>query len=162
MTHEPRLMRELRDLITGRRAAALGTLDASDPAQTFVSMVPYAVWPGGPALVVHVSALAAHTRNLQAHPRASLLVMAAESAGEPVHALPRVTLDVVAETPLRDGPEWLAAREAYLARFPEAVPMTTLGDFHFVLLRPTGARQVAGFGAARSVDGDELARVLGA
>jgi hypothetical protein len=91
-----------------------------------------------------------------------LLVMAAETLGEPVHALPRVTLDVVAETPLRDGPDWLAAREAYLTRFPEAEPMTTLGDFRFMLLRPTGARQVAGFGAARSVDGDELARVLGA
>ncbi|MGA8392877.1 MAG: pyridoxamine 5'-phosphate oxidase family protein, partial [Burkholderiaceae bacterium] len=79
MTHEPRLMRELRDLITGRRVAALGTVDASDPAQTFVSMVPYAVWPGGPAMVVHVSALAAHTRNLQAQPRASLLVMDTET-----------------------------------------------------------------------------------
>jgi len=162
MTHEPRLMRELRDLITGRRVAALGTLDASDPAQTFVSMVPYAVWPGGPALVVHVSALAAHTRNLQSHPRASLLVMAVEHTGEPVHALPRVTLDVIAETPLRDSADWQAARQAYLTRFPEAEPMTELGDFRFVLLRPTGARQVAGFGAARSVAGDELARVLGA
>jgi putative heme iron utilization protein len=162
MTHEPRLMRELRDLIAGRRVAALGTLDASDPAQTFVSMVPYAVWPGGPALVVHVSALAAHTRNLQAQPRASLLVMAVEHAGEPVHALPRVTLDVNAETPLHDSADWQAARQAYLTRFPEAEPMTELGDFRFVLLRPTGARQVAGFGAARSVDGDELARVLGA
>ncbi len=162
MTHEPRLMRELRDLITGRRVAALGTLDAADPAQPFVSMVPYAVWPGGPALVVHLSGLAAHTRNLQVQPRASLLVMAAETPGEPVHALPRVSLDVVADTPARDSAGWQAARGAYLARFPEAEPMTTLGDFRFVLLRPTGARQVAGFGAARSVDGEELARVLGA
>ena len=162
MTHEPRLMRELRDLIAGRRVAALGTLDAADPAQPFVSMVPYAVWPGGPALVVHLSGLAAHTRNLQVQPRASLLVMAAETPGEPVHALPRVSLDVVADTPARDSAGWQAAREAYLVRFPEAEPMTTLGDFRFVLLRPTGARQVAGFGAARSVDGEEVARVLGA
>lgn len=160
MSHEPRLMRALRDLLTGRRAAALGTLDANDTAQPFVSMVPYAVWPDGPALVVHLSGLAAHTRNLQAHPRASLLVMAGETEGEPVHALPRVTLDVVAETPPRDSGDWQAARRVYLARFPEAEPMTALGDFRFVLLRPSGARQVAGFGAARSVDGDEMARVL--
>lgn len=53
MTHEPRLMRELRALIHGRRVAALGTLDATDPAQPFVSMVPYAVWPQAAALVVH-------------------------------------------------------------------------------------------------------------
>ena len=160
MAHEPRLMRALRDLLTGRRVAALGTLDADNPALPFVSMVPYAVWPDGPALVVHLSGLAAHTRNLEAHPRASLLVMAAEAEAEPVHALARVTLDVVAETPPRDGDDWLAAGSAYLARFPEAIPMTALGDFRFVLLRPVGARQVAGFGAARTVDGAELARVL--
>lgn len=162
MTHEPRLMRELRALIHSRRVAALGTLDAAQAAQPFVSMVPYAVWSRGVALVVHLSGLAAHTRNLQAHPQASLLVMAGEVAHEPVHALQRVTLDVVAETPERDSDTWQAAREAYLARFPEAEPMTELGDFRFVLLRPAGARQVAGFGAARSVDADEIRRVLAA
>lgn len=162
MTHEPRLMRELRDLLAARRVAALGTLDAAEPALPFVSMVPYAIWPGGPALVVHLSGLAAHTRNLMAHPRASLMVMAAEPAGEPVHALQRVTLDVVADTPEHGGDAWRAARAAYLARFPEAEPMTALGDFRFVLLHPAGARQVAGFGAARSVDADEIHRVLAA
>ena len=162
MTHEPRLMRELRDLIHSRRVAALGTLDAADPAQPFVSMVPYAVWPQDAVLVVHLSGLAAHTRNLMAHPRASLLVTAGEVADQPVHALQRVTLDVAAETPPRDSAAWQAARAAYLARFPEAEPMTELGDFRFVLLRPSGARQVAGFGAARSVDADEICRVLAA
>lgn len=155
-------MRELRDLIRSRRVAALGTLDAADPAQPCVSMVPFAVWPQAAALVVHLSGLAAHTRNLQAQPRAALMVMAAEPDGEPVHALQRVTLDVVAETPERGSDPWQAARGAYLARFPEAEPMTALGDFRFVLLRPAGARQVAGFGAARSVDADEIRRVLAA
>lgn len=160
MTHESRLLRELRALIHSRRVAALGTLDADQAAQPFVSMVPYAVWPQGAALVVHLSGLAAHTRNLQVHPQASLLVMAGEAAGEPVHALQRVTLEVAAETPERDSDAWQAARDTYLARFPEAEPMTELGDFRFVLLRPGGARQVAGFGAARSVDADEIRRVL--
>jgi putative heme iron utilization protein len=87
--------------------------------------------------------------------------MAAEVDGQAVHALPRVTLDAMAEVPPQGSPAWAAARAAYLARFPEAEPMTALGDFMFVLLRPTGARQVAGFGAARQVDADELARMLG-
>ena len=55
---------------------------------------------------------------------------------------------------------WQALRAAYLARFPEAEPMTQLGDFRFVALRPVAGRHVAGFGAARSVDNDEWARVL--
>jgi len=162
MTHEPRLSRALRELLASRRTAALGTLDANDPAQPFVSMVPYALLPAQRGLVIHVSGLAAHTRNLLAHPRVSLMVMAGEADGEPVHALPRVTLDSLASVPGRDSPLWSAARTAYLTRFPEAEPMTTLGDFMFVLLTPTSARQVAGFGAARTVDADDLAHILGA
>ena len=48
----------------------------------------------------------------------------------------------------------------YLARFPEAEPMTALGDFRFVRLRPQEARQVAGFGAARSLGLAEVAQAL--
>ena len=164
MPHEPRLSRALRELLAARRTAALGTLDASlcgDSAQPFVSMVPYALLPAERSLVLHVSGLAAHTRNLLAHPRVSLMVMAGEVDGEPVHALARVTLDAVAQVPERDSTLWAAARAAYLARFPEAEPMTTLGDFMFVVLRPGSARQVAGFGAARTVDADDLAHILG-
>lgn len=160
MPHEPRLTRALRDLLATRRVAALGTLDAQRHDQVCVSMVPFARLAGEGCLVVHVSGLAAHTHNLLAHPQVSLMVMAAEVEGAPVHALPRVTLDAVAQLPKRNSPAWTAARAAYLARFPETEPMAALGDFMFVLLRPTGARQVAGFGAARNVDADELARVL--
>lgn len=160
-SHSPRLSHALRELLASRRTAALGTLDAGDPGQPFVSMVPYALLPAARSLVLHVSGLAAHTRNLQACPRVSLLVMAGEVAGEPVHALPRVTLEGLARVPAHGSPDWAAARVAYLARFPEAEPMTALGDFMFVLVAPTSARQVAGFGAARTVDADDLAQILG-
>lgn len=39
--------------------------------------------------------------------------------------------------------------------------MTALGDFRFVAIEVSGARQVAGFGAARSLDEDEVRMVLG-
>jgi hypothetical protein len=39
--------------------------------------------------------------------------------------------------------------------------MTELGDFRFVALDIVEARHVSGFGAARSVDQDEIRRVLG-
>ena len=58
------------------------------------------------------------------------------------------------------SPEWSAARSVYLARFPEAQPMTELGDFRFVAIAVEGARQVAGFGAARSIDAEDLAQIL--
>lgn len=158
MAHEPRLTRALRELLAAQRVAALGTLD--EDGTPFVSMVPFAVDGRDRSLVIHISGLAAHTRNLQRRPRASLMVCQAEVAGEPVHALPRVTLDIDAADAVA-GADAQACRAAYLARFPEAEPMTALGDFRFVRLRPLGARQVAGFGAARSVDAAELLQALG-
>lgn len=158
MTHEPRLTQALRALLHTQRVAALGTLDAD--GLPFVSMVPFAVEPASARLVIHVSGLAAHTRNLQASPRVSVLVMQAEVAGEAVHALPRVTLEGMTAVLERGSAEWLLARDAYLARFSDAQPMTELGDFMFVGITVLGARQVAGFGAARSLDVETVAEVL--
>ena len=158
MSHEPRLTIALRTLLQTQRVAALATLDAD--GYPFVSMVPFAVEPGSSQLVIHVSGLAAHTRNLQTTPRVSLLVMQAEVAGEPVHALARVTLEGAAAVLERDSALWRKARDAYLARFPDAEPMTELGDFMFVGIAVQGARQVAGFGAARSLDAETMAAVL--
>lgn len=158
LPHEPRLTRDLRTLLATQRVAALGT--RGEDGLPFVSMVPFAVAPRGACVVIHVSGLAAHTRNLQASPQVSLLVMQAEVAGEPVHALPRVTLEGQAEVLAPGSAAWAEGRAAYLARFPEAEPMTELGDFRFVAIHLSGARQVAGFGAARSVDADTLKSVL--
>ena len=156
--HEPRLSRDLRTLINTQRIAALGTLGAD--GMPFVSMVPFALEPVSASVVIHVSGLAAHTRNLQQSPKVSLLVMQAEVAGEPVHALPRITLLGQADVLLRDSAAWANARKAYLARFPDVEPMTQLGDFMFVAIHLTEARQVAGFGAARSLDAETLQSVL--
>ena len=117
--HLPRLGLALRALLQARRHAALGTLDAQGGG-AFVSMVPFAIDTATQRLVLHVSGLAAHTANMAAEPRVSLLVTAADADDAPVHDLARVTLQL------------------------------------------TGARQVAGFGAARSVGPDELAQALAA
>jgi putative heme iron utilization protein len=157
--HLPRLGRALRALLQMRRAAALGTLGAQDGAP-FASMTPYAIDTARQCLVIHVSGLAAHTANMAAHPRVSVLVAAGETEGAPVHDLPRVTLEGVASTPASGSPEHASARAAYLARFPDAEMMTALPDFRFVTIAITGARQVAGFGSARFVTPEELAQIL--
>jgi heme iron utilization protein len=157
---EHSLTRALRELLLARRTAALGTRD--EEGGVFVSMVPFAIDSETQSLVLHVSGLAAHTANMQRSPRVSLMVCAAEPEGEPVHALPRVTLDAQAETLAPDSLAARNARAVYLQRFPEAEMMTTLGDFRFVRLQPLGARQVAGFGAARTLPADELRSALAA
>ena len=118
MTHVPRLTGQVQALLQQQRVAALGTI--ADDGAPLVSMVPFAVEPRLGALVVHVSDLAAHTRHLQARPRVSLLVMQAATAGEPVHALPRVTFEGEARVLAPAGEPWQSCRQAYLARFPEA------------------------------------------
>lgn len=158
MTHEPRLTTALRTLLNTHRVAALGTL--GEDGRAFVSMVPFAIDAVAGCLVIHVSGLAAHARNLQATPQVSVMVMQAEKPDEPVHALPRVTLEGQARVLEVDSPDWVSARSAYLARFPDVEFMTQLGDFRFVAIAVGGARQVAGFGAARSIDAAEIDQVL--
>ena len=157
---EHSLTQALRALLWRRRTAALGTLDAS--GAPFVSMVPFAVDTSAACLVIHISALAAHSRHLQASPQASLMVCDGEVDGSPVHALARVTLNVSARWAEPGSDDATQCRHHYLARFPDAEAMTTLGDFRFARLIPGGARQVAGFGAARSLDAAEVAQALGA
>lgn len=160
MPHESRLTRELRGLLHSRRVAALGTI--TDEGAPFVSMVPFAMVPEFGCIVIHISGLAAHTRYLNARPAASLLVVQAEVPGTPVHALPRATLEGQARILAPASDAWRACRAAYLRRFPEAQPMTELGDFMFIAIELQGARQVAGFGSARSIDEAELRLALSA
>lgn len=164
MTHESRLDRLLRQLLWGRRTAALATLQTLPGAETVpfttpaVSFVPYAIDSTAQVLVLHVSALAAHTRNLRQSPAVSLLITAPEDAAQPVHALQRVAIQGQA---VLLAPEAAAsARAAYLRHFPEAAPMTALGDFQFVQIIPSAGRHVAGFGAARDLSAEELKALL--
>jgi len=145
--------RALRRLLDTRPVAALATLHRGEPA---VSMVPFVLPRGGEQLFIHVSTLATHTRDMQEHPQVSLLVMAEGDATSSPLALPRVTLQATAVTLPRQGPDYEAARAAYLERFPDAEQMFELGDFFIVALQPTSARLIAGFGQASSLVGAAL------
>lgn len=149
--------RTLRRLLDTRPVAALATLHRGEPA---VSMVPFVLPPGETRLFIHVSALATHTRDMQDHPRVSLLVMDAVDATTSPQALPRVTLQADAVSLARHGADYESARAAYLARFPGAAQTFELGDFSIVALKPASARLVAGFGRAYSLVGEALDRWL--
>lgn len=143
----------LRRLLDDRPVGALATLHRGDPA---VSMVPFVLPAGDTRILIHVSALAAHTRDMQEHPRVSLLVTAEPTTDTPPQALPRVALQADALTLPRAGEAYDAARAAYLARFPDAAMTFELADFSIVALQPVSARLVAGFGRAGSLVGNAL------
>ena len=119
-------------------------------------MVPFVLPPKQTSLVIHVSGLATHTRDMQEHPRVSLLVMAESRSEVSPQALPRVAFRADAIPLPRDGREYEAARAAYLARFPDASTTFELGDFSLVALQPVSARLIAGFGRAGSLVGEAL------
>lgn len=143
----------LRRLLGARPVAALATLHHGEPA---ASMVPFVLPAGRTELLIHVSALATHTRDMQEHARVSVLVTAEPDAQTPALALPRVSLQADALQLPRAGADYEQARADYLARFPDAAQMFELGDFSIFLLRPVSARLVAGFGRAASLVGDAL------
>ena len=146
----------LRGLLDQRPVASLATLHRGEPA---VSMVPFVRCDDG-TLLIHVSALATHTRDMQEHPRVSLMVMAEPDALTPAQALPRVTLQCEVRGLPREGGAYDAAKAAYLARFPDSAITFGLADFSLVMLTPTAARLVAGFGRAHALVGEALARWL--
>jgi putative heme iron utilization protein len=152
----PDLANVLRSVLGTQRIASLGTLHQGEP---YVSMVPFALLPGG-VFVIHVSALAAHTKDMRASPRVSLLVIAPQDAQTPPQAVARVTIQADAE-PLYDAmPEHAQARAAYLERFPQSAQTFELSDFSLVALRPRSLRVVGGFAQAKTVTPEGLARVL--
>ena len=148
---------QLAQLLRARKTAALGTLRAGAP---FVSMVPYALAADGSGFIVHVSELAAHTKDMLADARVSLLVCEDEGAGKSPLALMRLTVQGEARRLTPDAAELPGLRAAYLARFPDAEPMFGFGDFSMFRIRPEAARFVAGFGQAHSLSGATLMQLL--
>ena len=151
------LTERLVKLVRERSTAALGTLRAGAP---YVSMVPYAIADEGSGFLIHVSRLAAHTKDMLADARVSLLVAEAECGGESPLALTRVSVQGVAELVASGAAELPGFRSTYLARFPEAEQLFGFADFSLFLIRPGSARFVAGFGEAHSLTGDSMIRVL--
>ena len=148
----------VRNLLERQEVAALGTLHKGEP---FVSMVPYALAPGGRGLVIHVSRLATHTRDMQEHPGVSLMVTDERTPDVPPQALPRVTVQGEARPCAPDAPLYEAARQAYLARFPNSREMFGFADFSLFVIEPRSLRVVVGFGQAWSLLGADYVRLMG-
>ena len=146
----------LRDLITGRKVAALGTLHGGGP---YVSMVPFAVLEDGSGFLIHVSELSAHTQDMLTDRRVSLLITESESSESPL-ALARLT--VVGEASQIDeaAAAYAPAMARYLDRFPDSAPMFGFADFSLFAIRPEALRWIGGFAGAQSLTPAEFAEAI--
>jgi heme iron utilization protein len=148
---EPTYAERARTLLHIARVGALASVSRKHPGHPFASLMPYALDGSGRPLFL-VSAMAMHTQNVAADPRASLFVTHPEVAGDPLaHA--RVTLmgevRPVAATDL-DG-----VRAAYLARHDHASYWVDFKDFRFWRLDVIDGYYVGGFGAMDWVTADD-------
>ncbi len=141
---------EAARLVVEERWAALATVGDDGPS---ASMVAYAVEPAAPCLVMHLSGLAAHTRQLLSDPRASLAISRPDSGQGDPQLLPRVTLTIAVRPLEPEGPAFEAARAAYLTRFPDAAMRFALADFVLFACSIDEARYVGGFARAATFDG---------
>ena len=136
-----------RHLLRTIRSGALATLDPQD-GTPFVSLVTIATDTDGTPLML-LSRLSAHTRNLLADPRASLL-FSAGGKGDPL-AHPRLT--VTGRATQSAEPRH---RARFLARHPKAALYADFPDFGFFALEPGAGHLNGGFAKAAVLKADEL------
>src|SRR6202162_1580303 len=87
---EPTFAERARTLVYLGRIGSLSTLSRKQPGYPFGSVMPYGLDDHGRPIFL-ISTMAMHTQNLQADPRASLLVTQPDGGGDPLGAS-RVTL----------------------------------------------------------------------
>ena len=153
----PAYAQTLRDLLRTQQVASLGTLHKGEP---YVSMVPFAILPGGLGIVIHVSQLATHTNDMLLSPQVSLLVVASPTPDIPVHALARVTIQGRAVQYAESMESHAEAKAAYLSRFPQSAEMFAFSDFSLFAIMPRTIRFVGGFAQATTISPEVFAEVL--
>ncbi|MBA2251463.1 MAG: pyridoxamine 5'-phosphate oxidase family protein [Nitrospirales bacterium] len=136
---------DVQSLLHTIRVGMLATIGDAFP---LASAVPFVSLQGGADLLVHISTLAAYTRNLLRDPRWSLLVMECDAPEKNPLALKRLILQGTAN-PLdpQSSTYDLLARQ-FTERFPDATVTMALADFQLWQLHIQTAQFIAGFGRA--------------
>jgi len=132
-----------RRYLRAQHEGVLSTLSERLVGHPFGSMLPFVLDHAARPIIL-VSRLAEHTRNMAADPRVSLI---AHDRVEDVQAGARVTL--VGEAKVVEAAEIPATQARYLAYFPDAARLLSLGDFSFISIYTRTLRYIAGFGDIR-------------
>ena len=147
----------LRDLLENQQIASLGTLHDAEP---YVSMVPFALLPGGRGFAIHVSRLATHTKDMLSNPAVSLLIVSPQGPGMPAQALARATILGRARQYADADPDHADAKRIYLSRFPQSEEMFGFSDFSLFAVVPRTVRFVGGFAQAATITSETLAGIM--
>ena len=130
-----------RRLIRSLDSGVLSTMSREMAGYPFGSVAPYVMTHAG-ELVLFVSSIAQHTRNMQANSKVSLTVVEQGTGNQ--QALGRVTVVGDASAVPEDALEAVSSR--YFRFFPESEAYVGTHDFSFYWIQPTRIRYIGGFG----------------
>ena len=143
----------LAHLLRGQRWACLGTQDEAQPYVSWVACVAEDDFSG---LILHLSRLARHARNLDAHPLVSLALSEADDGQGDPQQLARLTLQGRMDVIERDDARYEKFKSLYLSRLPDAEMLFQFADFSLYRFVPESGRYVEGFASSHAIDAKKL------
>ena len=150
--------RKAVELVRARRWAALGTVGFEGPNVSFVAYAPEERLQG---ILMFLSGLSQHTRNLLHDARASLGVSEHDADAADPQELARVSLYGRVGLVRRESEEFDDAWEIYRSRFPKAARLLPLFDFALFRFEIETARFVSGFARAATLKAGQLQAAAG-
>lgn len=141
---------EARQLLRAHRYGVLSTLSKKFDGYPFGSITPYLVDHDG-SLLILISTLAEHTKNIQHNPRVSLITH--DQRDPHIQTQGRVT--VLGNAEIEPDRELVGRR--YLRYFPQAQAYFAMHDFSFYRIRPIAIRYIGGFGRIHWLDTENYA-----
>jgi heme iron utilization protein len=133
---------------------SLSTVSRKQPGFPFGSVMPYGLDDHGRPIFL-ISTMAMHTQNLQANPRASLLVTQPDATGDPLGTARVTLLGNVLPVP---EPSLTKARTLYLSRYDNSKHWVDFEDFSFYWMEMVDTYYVGGFGVMGWVSASEYYR----
>lgn len=140
-------------LIENSKIGSLGTCSDNQP---FVSMVAFSVNQNFTELVILISGLAKHTKNILLNNKVSLMISQRETDSDDPQTLARVSLTGVANLIDRNSDEYNTAKNNYLKKNTSSEMYFGLGDFQLYKLEIEKARFVAGFAKTFNLSKESL------
>jgi hypothetical protein len=143
---------ESRTLFALQSYGTLCTISSSTPGFPFGSITPYCFDAQG-RIVIYISLIAEHYKNLKAEPRASMLVEHRLDPRPPQERARASAFTVFEEVPAAERDE---VQRRYEARFPSSINYEIAHNFTFMRGALDRIRWIGGFGEVGWVSGEQF------
>jgi putative heme iron utilization protein len=145
------IVREAKQLFLSQKMATLATSMEGHP---YASLVTYAPTPDEKGLLLLLSRLAVHTKNILQDARVSVLIVEPGDAARDPQTLARVCLIGTLQMIARADAEYSSLAETFRAKV-SSEHLFALADFELFRLSLKEARYVGGFARATTISSEE-------